>query len=152
MARRIGDPTTLASTLFSRHIAWWDPANAEERLATATEVVQLVTTNRELALQGYRWRMPDLLEWGDAAAAWQDLDGHAQLAQSLSQPFYLWDAKRWQAMRALLQGRFDVGEQLAHQAQRRTCAEWHVAALPLLAPVRCAQRAGTIGRTRDSCR
>ena len=82
MARRIGDPATLATALFGRHLALWDPGNAEERLRVANEIVQLATdtANRELALQGYRWRMPDLLEMGDPAAAWEDLAEHARLA------------------------------------------------------------------------
>jgi len=118
MARRLGDSDTLATALFSRHMALWDPDNSDERLAVANETVQLAarTSNRELALQGYRWRMPDLLELGEVSAAWRDLEAHAQLARELRQPFYLWDATRWRATRAIVEGRYAEAEQLAEQA------------------------------------
>ena len=41
MARRMDDPATLAAVLLERHMATWGPDNLPERLAVATEVVQL---------------------------------------------------------------------------------------------------------------
>jgi DNA-binding NarL/FixJ family response regulator len=118
MARRLDDLPALATALFSRHLALWDPWNVKQRLSVATEILQLATdtANPELTLQGHRWRMPDLLELGEVVAAWSDLDAHAQLAHALRRPFYVWDAVRWQAMRALLEGRFTQAEQLSKQA------------------------------------
>ena len=40
-ARRLGEPHALAAVLHDRHVAIWGLANAHERLAVATEVVQL---------------------------------------------------------------------------------------------------------------
>jgi hypothetical protein len=41
MARRLGEASTLAYALFMRHLAAWSLDNVEERLAIATEIVEL---------------------------------------------------------------------------------------------------------------
>jgi hypothetical protein len=62
LARRLGDPATLAAVLYDHHQAIWGAEQAEmadERLAVATEVVSLAErTARELRQLHYRWQLP----------------------------------------------------------------------------------------------
>jgi class 3 adenylate cyclase/tetratricopeptide (TPR) repeat protein len=118
MARRIGDSATLAAALFSRHMAIWDSNNLDERLRVASEIVHLgeESHNPELILQGRRWLVPDLLELGDIPAFRREMAAHATLATELRQPLYLWDATRWQAVQALLEGRLGEAEQLIQES------------------------------------
>jgi tetratricopeptide (TPR) repeat protein len=118
MARRVGDTTALASVLDNRHWALWGPENVEDRLATATEILQLAekSGNKEMALQGHYWRLIDLLELGDIPAGDIEIEACAGLAEELRQPHQLWYVALAQAMRSLLAGRFEETEQLTQQA------------------------------------
>ena len=118
MARRLGDPTTLANALHARHWALWGHENVQERLVVATEIVQLAETvgARELALTGRAWRIANLLHLGDIATADAEFDAYTRLAAQLRQPFYQWRILVFRAMRAFLAGRFAEGEDLAQQA------------------------------------
>jgi tetratricopeptide (TPR) repeat protein len=115
MARRIGDPATLALALHSRRWTLWAPVHLDARLAAATELARLAgeTASRELALQAHAWRLGDLLELGDIDGVRRETDIYARLAAELRQPTYQWWAAMFQAMLALLQGRFAEAERLA---------------------------------------
>src|SRR5207248_614922 len=58
-ARRLGDPLTLVRALDSRHVALKGPANPEERLAIATEIVQVAKEagTSDLELRGRALRI-----------------------------------------------------------------------------------------------
>ncbi len=118
MARRIGDPETLAYALDGRYSAIWWPENPEERLLIATELVQLAEEigDKERAFQGHDYRNCALLELGDIAAIDAELDVMAIIAEELRQPAQLWIVFHTRAMRALLDGRFDDAEQLIGEA------------------------------------
>jgi DNA-binding CsgD family transcriptional regulator len=120
MARRLGDPATLAAVLDDRHMASWGPDRPEvasERLAAATEVVQLAERlgDRVVALRGRGLRRTDLLELGDLAGFDADLAAAEQTAQQLRQLHYHWQLPLSRASRALLAGRFAQAEELAAQ-------------------------------------
>jgi AAA ATPase domain len=120
MARRLGEPSTLALAIHSRRYAQWGPDNFEQRLADAARSRELAVAanDLELAVSASRWRFTDLLEDGDIAAADQELDAHAELAERLRQPFVLAHTAQFRALRAIMQGRFDDGEALAAEARR----------------------------------
>jgi DNA-binding CsgD family transcriptional regulator len=117
VARRVGDPTTLALTLYYVHWALWRPDNVDERLALATEIVHLgeETGDISLSVRGHHARIWDLLQ-EDVAAADRDVEAFARLAAALRQPDYLWMVEVLAAMRALLAGRLAEAEHLAQQA------------------------------------
>jgi len=117
MARRIGDPATLALALHSRRWTIWDPVHLEARLAAATELRRVAgeTGSRELALQAHAWRLGDLLELGDVDGVSRETEAYARLAAELRQPTYQWWTAMFQAMLAMLQGRFAEGERLARE-------------------------------------
>jgi tetratricopeptide (TPR) repeat protein len=118
MARRLGDPTTLASALHARHWALWGHEKVQERLGVATEIVRLAEAvgARELALTGRAWRIANLLHLGDIATADAEFDAYTRLAAQLRRPFYQWRVLVFRAMRAFLAGRFAEGEDFAQQA------------------------------------
>jgi tetratricopeptide (TPR) repeat protein len=118
MARRLGGATTLAYALSARHFALWGPDNVAERLTIATEIIRLAEEagRKELAIGGHFWRLLDLLELGDISALDRELQAYSLLAEELRQPFYLWRTTALRAMRALLAGRFEEGEQLIQEA------------------------------------
>lgn len=117
-ARAAGHDPTLASVLSARHVALWAPTDAEDRLAAADEILVLAERrgDAELALQGHAWRVVDLLELGEVAAADQAINAHARLARDLGQPLRIRDAALWAATRALLDGRFRDAERESQRA------------------------------------
>ena len=120
MARRLGDPATLAAVLFGRHLAIWGSERAEvtgERLAIATEAVGLAEQigDRAMALRGRGLRRIDLLELGDLAGYDADLAAAERAAEELRQLRYRWQLPLAHATRALLAGRFAQAEELIEQ-------------------------------------
>ena len=69
LARRLGDPQTLATCLDARHYALWRPETVHERLEVASELRRIAETvgDPELELEGAGWTVVDLLELGDIA-------------------------------------------------------------------------------------
>jgi DNA-binding CsgD family transcriptional regulator len=120
MARRLGDPATLAAVLFGRHLAIWGSERAEaagERLSIATEAVGLAEQvgDRAMALRGRGLRRIDLLELGDLDGYDADLAAAERAAGELRQLRYRWPLPLAHATRALLTGRFAQAEELIEQ-------------------------------------
>jgi tetratricopeptide (TPR) repeat protein len=120
MARRLRDRSTLAMTIHSRRYAQWGPENVEQRLADATQCLQLAleANDLELAVSARRWRFTDLLEDGDAPMAERELDAHDALARRLQQPFLLGLSTQFRALWTITQGNFAEGERLAIEARQ----------------------------------
>ena len=118
MARRLGDARALAFALYGRHWALLGPDRLEERLAVASELVEIAEQagEKETALHGRTQRIQNLVELGDIAAVDEELARQARLAGELRQPLYLWYAALIRAMRAGLEGHFADGERLAYEA------------------------------------
>jgi DNA-binding CsgD family transcriptional regulator len=118
MARRVGDIDALAYALDARCMAIWVSADLEEQVAAATELAELAERvhDRELALEGRRWRFLALLGLGDAVSADAEIDAYARTAEALRLPQHLANVPLWRAARALLDGRYDEVEGLARQA------------------------------------
>ncbi|MCA1831385.1 MAG: AAA family ATPase [Actinomycetota bacterium] len=118
MAKRLADPVVMAAAFSSHRNALWRPEAAEERRATATEVIRLAERggDKERALQGHRWRLMDSLELGDVAGADAEIEAHDRLSRELRQPIYQGYTMMFRAMRAIMRGRFTEGERLAQEA------------------------------------
>ena len=118
MARRVGDSAALAAALHTRLLDLWGPGALQERLATTTEMIQLAeaTGDSERQMRGRVERLADLLELGEIRTVDMELDAYLSLAQTLRQPRYLWYGQLMRTTRALMEGRFAEGEQLAQQA------------------------------------
>ncbi|HUG14780.1 MAG TPA: AAA family ATPase [Thermomicrobiales bacterium] len=127
-ARRVGDAGALAYALNTRCMAVWAHEDPAARLATATELLRLAEEvgDREIALEGRRWRLYALLDMGDTEAVDTQIENYARVAAELRQPQYLSHVALWRAMRALMDGRFAEVETLTKEmletgrrAQRR---------------------------------
>jgi len=118
MARRIGDPSTLAYALQGRCMAIFWPENPEERIAIASELLRLAESiaDREQAAAARYYRMMFQLELGDMPAVRAGLDEYALLAEELRQPAQLWLLVATRATLALFEGRFEAGEALVEEA------------------------------------
>ncbi len=118
IARRIGDPTALVHALRAKTLFRWEPGIVDTNLADTAEMLRLADQvgDRAIALDGHQWRIYGLLVLGDIDAVDAEIEAHARLAEELRQPFYLWFAALFRAMRSLLDGRFEEGERLATQA------------------------------------
>lgn len=118
LARAAGDPGALADALSARHVALWSPPHLTERRSLADEMVAVAEAadDRERALQGRNWRMLDLLESGRIDAAEHELEEHGRLPDELRLPGYQWWTSMWQAMLAVMRGRFEEAERLSAQA------------------------------------
>lgn len=118
IARRLGNPATIAYALNARYAALWGPENAGERLEIADEVLELARRagDHRLAREGRGRRIVTLLELGDVVEARSEIDVHARAAEELRQPYGRWQAAVWQAAEALLAGQFTEGESRAREA------------------------------------
>ena len=118
IARRIGEPATLAYALDGRFAATLWPENPEERLEIATELVAVADAvgDVERTAQARFYRVEALLELGRISAAEAELDTAARLARELRQPAQLWYATVTAATVALFQGRLDEAEELIEEA------------------------------------
>jgi DNA-binding SARP family transcriptional activator len=115
IARRLGDPATLATCLDAHNSSIWAPGNAAARLGTAREIVALAASaaKPELAVHGHAWAITAAAELGDRDALDRELAAYAALADELRQPRYRWYARSRQAMRAIMTGDLDGGERIA---------------------------------------
>ncbi|MGA9161531.1 MAG: hypothetical protein WB297_11815, partial [Actinomycetota bacterium] len=120
MARRIGDPATLAYALEARWATLWLPDNPEERLAIATEILRVAheVGDAERIAQGYDFLICSLLELGQIGAVDEQTEAMARLVEHLRQPAQLWILTHTRAMRALMIGNFDEAEGLIEDAFR----------------------------------
>jgi DNA-binding SARP family transcriptional activator len=115
LARRLGDPLTLATCLDARHYALWRPETVHERLEVAAELRRIAETvgDPELELEGAGWTVVDLLELGDVAGADIQIAAASRLATALHRPLYEWWTSLFRCARAQIDGRFDEAERLA---------------------------------------
>jgi class 3 adenylate cyclase len=118
MARRLGEPTTLAYALTIRHHVLWTPDQLEEQIAVAQELASLAhtTADPEIWFAVHYFRATDLASLGDLPGAAAEIDALSRMAQRLKQPFYLWVATFMGAMVAQATGRLEEAEALAGEA------------------------------------
>ena len=118
VGRRVGDTAAHLASLYSRCLALEGFEKAEERLAIATEIVQIAEEagNREMALRGHYRCIRELVELGDIQGMERELEVYSRLAEELRQPLYLWYVPFCRAALALFRGRFDEAERLGVEA------------------------------------
>ena len=119
LAREGDDPDAVLDALSARHAARWRPDGLDERLALCDEMLAAADAHGRLEakLQARNWRVVDELESGDMAAARREMHAHAELAEQLRLPAFLWYAPLWAGVLAALEGRRDEAEALITEAQ-----------------------------------
>lgn len=120
IARRIGDPATLAYALDARYGAtfWYDNAGERIELADQEMVVARGSGSKERILHALAGRLGALLELGRIGDAEATLDDLTRLADEIRQPAQQWIAASTRAMLALFRGEFDLAEGLMRDELR----------------------------------
>jgi DNA-binding SARP family transcriptional activator len=115
IARRLDDAESLARAFTSAQYAYWHPGEYAARLELAHELVAASERLGDPVVEAgaCMWRAIGLLDHCRLEEADLDLARHAQLAEELRQPELLLHAAAFRAMRALLEGRWQDGEQAA---------------------------------------
>ncbi len=118
MARRVGDPMTLARTLNFRYVALWGPRTLPERLANTREATMLADRLEDplLSFQAARFGSHAAMEAGDLALADRLLERAHARAEQLGQPIIHWYLAVTRAKRTSISGSTAEAEQLAHDA------------------------------------
>jgi tetratricopeptide (TPR) repeat protein len=118
IARRIGDPATLAYALDAAAAALHAPQTVHTRLAEGEEIVSLVagTGDRERLFDGHEHSFWAAWELGDPHRRAVELASMARVAEELRQPAQLWMLAVAEATLALSQGRFGEAAELIERA------------------------------------
>jgi tetratricopeptide (TPR) repeat protein len=118
MARRLGDPATLAFALDGRCAVLLWPENPKQRIGIADELERVAASigDRERVIQARCYRTIALLELGDLPAVNVELGAAQPLAEELGQRSQIWLVTAMRATVALFQGRLAVGRRLMQEA------------------------------------
>jgi DNA-binding CsgD family transcriptional regulator/tetratricopeptide (TPR) repeat protein len=118
VARASGDRARLASVLQTRHVILWEPEYLNERLAIATEIIELAEGlgSEEVALWGHRPRIADYTELGAIDEMRNEVATYARLAEASRRPLYVWQSLVRRAMLASYEGRFAEAERVAQES------------------------------------
>lgn len=117
VARRVGDPGTLAFCLLALHDTRWRPGTAAERVDIATEMAGAAerADEPERLFEAVMLRLTALLELGDPAAG-PELDRLARLGAELCRPGVHYYVLTRRAGWCILSGDLAEGERLAREA------------------------------------
>ena len=123
MARRIGEPGTLAYALAAHIAANHSPTFTSTQVALATELIDVAreASDMERAMEGHEHRAHALIELGELREAMPDYAAMATIAQQLRQPSHDWIVGVYRALVALLEGELAEAEKLI--ATARTLGE-----------------------------
>jgi class 3 adenylate cyclase/tetratricopeptide (TPR) repeat protein len=119
VARRLGDPVTLAHVILARCSAIWAPATSAERLANTSELLTVAGRLDDPAVVAWTWvwRFVAAMDLTDIEEADRSLDQLVRLAADLGQPMLMWVATYLEVSRVLLAGRLADAERLLLKAR-----------------------------------
>ena len=118
MARRIGDPATLAYALNCYIAANLSPKKTRAMIDLGAECIAVATAagEKEQAHTAHQQRWEALLELGEIGAARSEFDVMVTIAGELRQPAQDWLVVAGRALYALHEGRFTEADTLTHEA------------------------------------
>jgi DNA-binding SARP family transcriptional activator len=119
MARRVGEPSTLAYALHGYLSSHLSPDFTREQAELAKELIHvaLEAGDTERAVEGYEIHLESSIELGDMPSAHADLEAITTLARELRQPVQNWLAGAYRTVLALLEGRFEEAERLINETR-----------------------------------
>jgi ATP/maltotriose-dependent transcriptional regulator MalT len=131
IAHRTGDPAVISRALLAKHVVCSTHDNLGERIALATEGVELARAagDVELVWWGNAFLLWDYAELGDFERERQALAAMIDVTQRSPAPFREWGAYGQQAQVALREGRYAAAEEFATRAYGDlpvTYAPWHL--------------------------
>lgn len=116
VARRVGDPATLAFALCARHATLMGARQFERRQQVVAEIGRLAHRTRDasLALLHSVFQIRIMLEKGDLDTAARELGRYESIVEEHAMHHAGWYSDQFRAMQALLRGDFDaVGQHCA---------------------------------------
>jgi len=118
VARRLGDPVVLASTVEYRYWALCGPDDVARQIHDGRRIRDIgrAVDDPELVLRGMKCELHAEFEGGDFAVAHAIATEMHELAASVGQPEYLRLGFMWDSLVAGIQGRFDDAEVAATRA------------------------------------
>ena len=118
MARRLGDPRTIAQVLVNAQYATWGPDTTERDIGWAEELLRLSEELRdgELAVATRHRQVDFLLELDDLAGADIAIDALERLARENADPRARAYVPMQRARRAMIEGRYAEVERLSAEA------------------------------------
>jgi tetratricopeptide (TPR) repeat protein len=129
IARRLGDPMTLAYALDAEEAALHGPGTAWTRLTQADEIIALARQigDHERLFDGHEHAFWAAWEVGDPERRAAAFAGLTQVADELRQPAQLWLAATASASLGLTSGRFDEAPELIERAAEigRAAIPWN---------------------------
>jgi DNA-binding SARP family transcriptional activator len=119
IARRIGDPATIAYAIHGYILGHHAPDHTRRQLDLATEMIALARAagDKEREYEGLEERLVAFLELGDTGGFAADLEAMTQLSRELRQPGQRWLVTVYRALLALLQGKLEEAEELVATAR-----------------------------------
>ena len=117
-ARELGDAGALAVALIASHVVHWAPEHLTARLAAADELLALGerTGDLEIELHGRHWRIVDLLEQGEVAAAEDEILLYERVATEARLPAFSWYVPAWRAAVSGYRGEVGAARRFAREA------------------------------------
>jgi DNA-binding CsgD family transcriptional regulator len=114
MARQLGDPVALATSLAYILDSTWAPEHTEEAIDHATEMLAAAEQagNMEIAAIAHAWRLSLNLEFGNVRAAEADIDAWTRIDARIRQRSYTIFMLSQRFMLTLMRGEFDEAERL----------------------------------------
>jgi DNA-binding SARP family transcriptional activator len=129
IARRRGDPSTLAYALEGYWLAVEGPDSGGEGIMVGDQLVSLGEQigDKERVFSGRDFRLSAIWNLADRAGIDVELDSLAKLADELRQPPQLWYVGTVRTMLVLMEGRFEEAEQLISEtlALGQRAENWH---------------------------
>jgi DNA-binding CsgD family transcriptional regulator len=117
MARRLGEPATLARMISNRIFANWRPETFDERRVLVDELLDVATCvgEADLLADAHVVRTTVLCEAGERAEVERSHTIARDMVATLNQPIDRWNTQRNEAMLRLLTGDFSGVEQLMNE-------------------------------------
>lgn len=118
MSRRVQDAKAMASAYRARCFSPYPPESLDQRVEVAREMLNLALElgNQELERDAHDLCFYDQLELGNLHQADEHLHQSGKIGEAIRQPFYTTNHLVYRAMRSIMEGRYEEGEQLARDA------------------------------------
>jgi tetratricopeptide (TPR) repeat protein len=118
MSGRVADESTRLEVLIAGTSAMLFFADPRERLPLDTELVTIATRvgDRVAVLRGLMRLVFDHLELGDTVNADRTIEEYDEVSRAVDLPAFRWRAPVMRAMRAMMEGKFEVAEALCTEA------------------------------------